>query len=88
MQWSGELHNQKHLPLDHNNRYIALQLVGIMQLYAIEKDHIVYGALYSGNQEAVMPFIENEEVSQITYWDGRSDIGYIDEIDRKLTELV
>ena len=58
-----------------------------MQLYTRDKDHIVYGALYTGHQDVVMPFEENNEISRITYWDGRSDISYIDEIDRKLTEL-
>ncbi|HEX9897049.1 MAG TPA: NUDIX hydrolase [Dehalococcoidales bacterium] len=66
----------------------SIQLEGVMQVFSKEKNQVVYGALYSGNQDIVMPFTENSEVSQIIYWDGRSDIGYIDEIDQKLTELV
>jgi 8-oxo-dGTP diphosphatase len=65
-----------------------IQLEGVMQVYTKEKNQVVYGALYSGNQDVVMPFIENVETSKIIYWDSSSDIGYIDEIDRKLTELV
>lgn len=66
----------------------SLQLEGVMQIYTKEKNHVVYGALYSGNQDVVMPFKENSETSKIIYWDGLSDIGYIDEIDQKLTQLV
>ena len=65
-----------------------IQLEGVMQVYTKEKNQVVYGALYSGNQDVMRPFIANSETSKIIYWDGFSDIGYIDEIDQKLTELV
>lgn len=65
-----------------------IQLEGVMQVYVKGKKQVVYGALYSGHQDVLMPFTENSEISQITYWNGHSDIGYIDEIDQKLTELV
>ena len=30
------------------------------------------------------PFIVNNEASSITFWDGETDIGYINEIDKEL----
>jgi 8-oxo-dGTP diphosphatase len=66
----------------------SIQLEGVMQVYSKEKNRVVYGALYSGNQDVLRPFTENSEISKITYWNGHSDIGYIDEIDKKMTELV
>ncbi len=66
----------------------SFQLSGVMQIYAKEKKRVENGALYSGTQDEKRPFVENNETTKIIYWDGHSDIGYIDEIDKKLTELV
>ncbi len=47
-----------------------------------------YGTLYSGELPSPAPFRENEEISQITFWDGEKNIGYIDEIDRTVIKLI
>lgn len=47
-----------------------------------------YGTLYSGELPSPTPFQENDEISQITFWDGETDIGYIDEIDRAVIKLI
>jgi 8-oxo-dGTP diphosphatase len=47
-----------------------------------------YGALFYGELNELADFIENEEAAAIILWDGFSDIGHIEEIDRKLIELV
>ncbi|QYR19172.1 NUDIX domain-containing protein [Paenibacillus sp. sptzw28] len=47
-----------------------------------------YGALFFCEVEKLVDFIENDEADQIILWDGFSDIGYIEEIDKKLIELV
>ncbi|HEY32680.1 MAG TPA: NUDIX hydrolase [Dehalococcoidia bacterium] len=49
---------------------------------------IYYGTLFSGELPSPVPFRENEEISQITFWDGETDIGYIDEIDKKVIRLI
>lgn len=49
-------------------------------------DRLEYGALYSGEIVDVKPFKENEEAEQIVFWDQKSDIGYITEIDEKLLD--
>jgi 8-oxo-dGTP diphosphatase len=48
---------------------------------------IYYGTLFSGELRSPSPFHENNEIERITFWDGKTDIGYIDEIDRKVTGL-
>ena len=49
---------------------------------------IYYGTLFSGELPSPVPFRENDEISRITYWDGKTDIGYIDEIDRAVMGLI
>jgi len=46
-----------------------------------------FGALYSGALETVAPFVANAESDKIILWDLVSDIGYVDEIDRKLVDF-
>ncbi len=64
-----------------------LRLVAVTHLRPREKTHDVYGAMFMGVQDGTAAFQESEEITAIRYWDGKSDIGYIDEIDRKLVEL-
>lgn len=52
------------------------------------KNRFYYGTLYSGELLSPVPFRENDEISQITFWDGKTNIGYIDEIDRTVIELI
>jgi 8-oxo-dGTP diphosphatase len=46
-----------------------------------------YGALFSGQLRHLDDFVENEEARSIILWDGTSDIGQIEEIDKKLIEF-
>ena len=52
--------------------------------------HIEYGALYVTQIEIeqLLPFVPNEEISELCWWDGYEAIGEISVIDRKLIELV
>lgn len=49
-------------------------------------ERIEYGALYAATLDNIAAFQENEEAARIAWWDGESEIGDINEIDRKLTE--
>ena len=49
---------------------------------------IYYGTLFSGELLSPVAFRVNDEISEITYWDGNTDIGYIDEIDREVIKLI
>jgi 8-oxo-dGTP diphosphatase len=66
----------------------SIRLEGIIKISSKAKKKIIYGALFSGLQATLSPFIENEEIVRTCYWDGTADIGYIDEIDCKLTQMV
>lgn len=51
-------------------------------------ERIEYGALFSGHVDEMASFVENDEAATITWWDGQSDFGYINEIDKALIEYV
>lgn len=46
-----------------------------------------YGALFSGQLVQLDEFIENEEAKSIILWDSVSNIGPVEEIDKKLIEF-
>jgi len=48
---------------------------------------IYYGTLFSGELPLPAPFRENDEIAKIMFWDGKTNIGYIDEIDRTVIRL-
>lgn len=48
---------------------------------------IEYGALFSGQLTSLHKFIENDEAKKIILWDGHTDIGHVQEIDKKLIEF-
>lgn len=51
-------------------------------------ERIEYGALYVVDVERINPFVANEEISDVCWWDGGDLTGELDAIDRKLTQLV
>ena len=69
-----------------NQSVTHLKFKGLMKFKLKPDDRLEYGALYSGEIEELKAFKENEEAEQIIFWDKRSNIGYIDEIDEKLLE--
>ncbi|CAN7742615.1 NUDIX domain-containing protein [Paenibacillus sp. LjRoot56] len=46
-----------------------------------------FGALFSGKLCQLDDFVENDEARAIILWDGTSNIGQIEEIDKKLIEF-
>jgi 8-oxo-dGTP diphosphatase len=73
-----------------------LRFVGAMKfLLQANRFHadvrVEYGALYVVEidpSSACGPFVPNDEISKVCWWDGRESIGEISAIDRKLTELL
>ncbi len=65
---------------------------GLMKLHLQPSFHgperIEFGTLYTVQLDTITDFQENEEAGQIVWWDRISEIGYINEIDKKLTEYV
>ena len=58
---------------------------GLMKL-KFKNNRTEYGGLFSAYIKVERPFIINEETNKIIFWNGIEDIGYIDEIDKKLLE--
>lgn len=51
---------------------------------------IVYMAIFLCVKDRILPFIkkDNDENGEIKLWDLKEDIGYVDEIDLKIIELI
>ena len=51
---------------------------------------IKYQAVYAGCQSELSPFVhqEDDEMEKIYLWDMKEDIGYVDECDIKIAEMV
>ena len=47
-----------------------------------------FSTLYSGQVSSLAPFHGNEEIERITLWDGKADIGYVDDIDSAVIGLL
>lgn len=60
----------------------------ILKYRAGSDNRIYHGTLFSGELPSPAPFRENKEIEQITFWDGQTGIGYIDEIDRAVINLI
>ncbi len=67
---------------------LATELVyrGLMHVrFASGKEE--FGALYTTELEELRPFSANEEAERIALWDGREDIGDVEEIDAALLDV-
>jgi 8-oxo-dGTP diphosphatase len=58
---------------------------GLMK-FKLKNGNIEYGGLYNAIIKNTRLFLENNESEKIIFWNGKDDIGYIDEIDKKLLE--
>lgn len=56
---------------------------GLMKFH-LHNGKTEYGGLFCAYIKEVRPFQSNDEARDIIFWDGQTDIGYIDEIDKKL----
>lgn len=65
----------------------ALDFIGLAKV-RVSNGNITFLAIYSACLSIMSPFQANEEISMINYWDFRSNIGYINEIDHSLADLV
>ena len=61
-------------------------------LFKVEdaKGKIKYQAVFVGEQDELSPFKykENDEMDEIKLWDMKEDIGYVDECDVKIVQMV
>lgn len=61
-------------------------------LFKVEdaKGNIKYQAIFVGHQEELLPFEhgDNDEMNEVRLWDMQEDIGYVDECDVKIVQMV
>jgi 8-oxo-dGTP diphosphatase len=60
-----------------------IEFKGLME-FKLRNGKIEHGGLFSAFIDNARPFKDNEESKKIVFWDGRTEIGYIDEIDQEL----
>lgn len=53
-------------------------------------DQVVYTAIFFCERDTIIPFVKNDadENIEIKLWDLKKDIGYVDEIDLKIIEIL
>lgn len=56
---------------------------GLMKFH-LRNGKTEYGGLFCAYIDETRPFQSNEEAGEIVFWDGKEEIGYVDEIDRTL----
>ena len=61
-------------------------------LFKVEdaKGNTKYQAVFAGQQDDIVPFehIENDEMEKVILWDMKEEIGYVDECDMKIAQMV
>lgn len=66
-----------------------LEFKGLFKVEDV-KDNIKYQAIFVCQQEELQPFKhnDNDEMNEIRLWDMQEDIGYVDECDVKIVQMV
>ena len=62
-----------------------MEFKGLMK-FRFKNNRTEFGGLFSAYIKEERQFINNEEAKKIIFWNGADDIGYIDEIDKKILE--
>lgn len=66
----------------------SLEYIGLFKYQPYPDNHLELGALYRAELASIQPFVPNNEIERILWWDLRAEVdGYIDPIDNKLIEL-
>lgn len=73
----------RELSEESNQQSEEINFIGLMK-FRLHTGKIEYGGLFSARINETRPFIENEEADKIIFWNGKDDIGRIDEIDQYL----
>jgi 8-oxo-dGTP diphosphatase len=60
-----------------------IEFRGLMK-FKLKNGKTEYGGLFSALIDNERPFETNDEAREIVFWEGNSEIGYIDEIDQEL----
>ena len=66
----------------------SLDFKAALKFHDGRRNSTFFSALFSGQLSSPAPFLCNDEISQITFWEWGTDIGYTDEIDTAVMELI
>ncbi|WP_053075131.1 NUDIX domain-containing protein [Ornithinibacillus californiensis] len=64
-----------------------MKFMGLLKTEGMD-NNLKYNPVYYGEIDKLMPFLENDETTKITLWDGYQDIGCMDEVDRRVFEYI
>jgi 8-oxo-dGTP diphosphatase len=70
-----------------NQRVNNLEFKGVFKIFDKNKCQTRYRTAYYGEIEEISEFKENNEMNEILLWDLESDIGYFDEVDKKMLQI-
>lgn len=70
-----------------NQNVTNLEYIGLFKIYDKNKNQIRYRTAYFAEINKITKFKENDEMNKIMLWDLKSDIGYFDEVDKKMLQL-
>lgn len=74
--------------LEETNQNVSnFEYRGLFKIYDKNKRQIRYRTAYFAEVKKIIKFKENDEMNQIMLWDLESDIGYFDEVDKKMLQL-
>lgn len=79
--------------LEESNQIVTdPQFIGVMKFdlmpdYWVKAQRIEYGTLFFAELTTKQDFILNDEMSDICFWNGIDNIGFIEPIDAKMIEL-
>lgn len=66
----------------------SLRFAGVSLLYLTNRKIYELGAIYTGQLDALKPFIPDQETDNLLFWDGTEQVtGYINALARKLIQL-
>jgi 8-oxo-dGTP diphosphatase len=65
-----------------------LEFKGLLKSRKTTNGQIKFNPVYFAQTEEMQPFKENEEISRITLWDLKEEIGYIDSVDVRILDFI
>jgi 8-oxo-dGTP diphosphatase len=70
-----------------NQNVTNLEYRGLFKIYDKNKSQVRYRTAYFAEIDKITGFKENDEMTEIMLWNLESDIGYFDEVDKKMLQL-
>ena len=64
-----------------------LEYRGLFKVFDKNIGEIKYRTVYHAETDVIMEFNENDEMDKIMLWDLESDVGYFDEVDKKMLQM-